>query len=684
MNVSNRQRQMIALLLQHPSGLTAADIAEQIGISVRTVHREFEQVERLLELSNIKLVKKAGSGVLIQGSQEQITQLSQKIVNVVSSTYSTDIRKYLVLCQLLQETEPIKLFSLAHDYNVAVPTISSDLDELEPFLTSFRIHIIRKRGYGVELAGTELAFRRVIFALANQFLEESDYFDLRNISTSTTLKVQILELVNKDTFYEVLQALAHLESVTPTKLSESAYTTLIIQLSIAINRIKRGFVVSSFKSGKTSSLTQDFLQLVHLTVLETEQHYIADLLAKWHTEEQALLLPDSSLPLMNLSVNLTKLVEQKLQFTLLPDDSLIEGMHHHLDLALQRIKNGEKIRNPLLVQIKKDYATLYEAVSYAAKQIWKTFVMPEEEIGFLVMHFGASIERAKLLKQPVRALVVCTSGIGSSKLLAVRIKKELPQIELLGHVSWFEATRTPRENYDLIISTVDLPIESNRYIRISPLLLPAEVERLRQFIMLLPPKFNETPEFKQSVHKLTKLGSAADRLTWMRDYVQEAISIINQFDQIDIPMTGNELAPLLLKICSIASERIKITNVARVAQKLLQREQYGSQRIPQTALALLHTRSTAISQPIVLLFRLTDGSIMKENDDDGVRTLLLMLAPEQLTKATLTVLSEFSALLMRPDMIDHLMTSDIATIQLFIAEQLESIIQTTMEWRNER
>lgn len=98
------------------------------------------------------------------------------------------------------------------------------------------------------------------------------------------------------------------------------------------------------------------------------------------------------------------------------------------------------------------------------------------------MHFGAAIERSKQFPWKVRAVLVCTSGIGSSKLLAVRIHKELPQIELIGHLSWYEAVRLPADDYDLIISTVNLPLASDRYIKISPLLTEDEATKLRAFI----------------------------------------------------------------------------------------------------------------------------------------------------------------------------------------------------------
>ena len=70
------------------------------------------------------------------------------------------------------------------------------------------------------------------------------------------------------------------------------------------------------------------------------------------------------------------------------------------------------------------------------------------------MHFGASIERLRALKREIRAIIVCTSGIGSSRMLSSRLSKEIPEIRIMDSVSWYEAARMPTDQYDLVLSTV--------------------------------------------------------------------------------------------------------------------------------------------------------------------------------------------------------------------------------------
>ncbi|NLZ80898.1 MAG: PRD domain-containing protein, partial [Clostridiales bacterium] len=82
-----------------------------------------------------------------------------------------------------------------------------------------------------------------------------------------------------------------------------------------------------------------------------------------------------------------------------------------------RLKNNMLISNPLLQQIKDTYPEIFEKCSYVGKLIEKTYVykVPETEIGFLAMHFGAAIVRVENKKEynrKVKIGIVCASGIG--------------------------------------------------------------------------------------------------------------------------------------------------------------------------------------------------------------------------------------------------------------------------------
>lgn len=54
-----------------------------------------------------------------------------------------------------------------------------------------------------------------------------------------------------------------------------------------------------------------------------------------------------------------------------------------------------RISNPLLENIKEDYAELFEVVKQAVEQTLVNRDVPEEEIGYLVLHFGSALNDKK-------------------------------------------------------------------------------------------------------------------------------------------------------------------------------------------------------------------------------------------------------------------------------------------------
>lgn len=683
--VSNRQRQILELLLSRQGEITAGEIADAIKVSTRTVHRELPEIESILLAEGLTLSKKSGVGIQLQAEPGQLEALSRRLLRLDTDAHTADERKVLILCRLLDSVEPIKLFTLSHELHVTEPTISADLDEHEDGLSKEGLTLVRRRGYGIQLVGPEPAKRSVIARLARDRLDDSDLFGKPGNPSPHPVTRKLLEMIGKSSFFRVEQAVWQLEEQWPTQLSEAAYTELLIRLSVAITRVRQGrcikpgeYSAKSQADRETHSRLALFAELLELDLSPEESGYFADLLSFWKgTPSQELLLQDD-MDMVETVVNLIRFVEERIKVPLLSDRSLVEGLLHHLKPALERIEQGEAIRNPLLAQIKRDFESLFLTVRQAVDRTIRGLQIPDEEIGYLVMHFGAALERAKQFSRHVRALIVCTSGIGSSKLLAARITKELPQIDIVGHASWFEAAHRPKEDYDLIISTVDLPVEADQYIKLSPLLTADETERLRKFIQTI---LIERPSSEQD--GILQAGGTVDRLRMLKRYVEEMIRLLDRFEvyRLDGQRVNYELRDVITDICRVVQQAYGIEPIETVVSQLLARESYGSQVIPGTELALLHTRSDSVQEPLVALFVLNPPVHMGPEGRHAVTQALLMLAPMELPRESLEVLSEISAMLLLPEFIVQLGTADAETIRRAISEELEQFIQTKMEWR---
>ncbi|MCE3399280.1 PTS lactose transporter subunit IIB, partial [Staphylococcus aureus] len=86
---------------------------------------------------------------------------------------------------------------------------------------------------------------------------------------------------------------------------------------------------------------------------------------------------------------------------------------------------------------------------------------------FIVLHFGGSIKNQG--NRFLNILVVCSSGIGTSRLLANRLEQVFSEIERITQASVSDLNVLDLNNYDGIISTVNLDIEAP-FLIVNPLL----------------------------------------------------------------------------------------------------------------------------------------------------------------------------------------------------------------------
>ncbi|MDK8192717.1 BglG family transcription antiterminator [Paenibacillus sp. UMB7766-LJ446] len=694
-NITRRQREIVEFLLEHPHEVTAGEIAVAVKVSTRTVHRELQMIEQWLEPLGMRLEKKSGTGVRIDPGSDDLAVLRQQLELNEYVEFTPEERKLFMLCILLDESEPVKLLALASDLKVTVSTASNDLDDLEPRIHLAGLKLVRRRGYGVKINGSEWAHRMAISALALEYLDESDLFGRQAEQGVSKVNSKLLEMIGHEDVLTVENALWQPDIEWLENIPERQYMKLLIQMSVAVVRIRKGFgiglgsqldkkdVGNSLQGDKgkvpeylASRLCGVLSAQLGIDFVDEEQAYFHRLLIEIERSiHSSRLLPIDDLVLLNMVRSLTDRMQENTHYSFHEDRLLREGLIAHMEPVLERMDGRQLIRNPLLQQIRKDYESLFEDVKKAVREAWPNTDVPDEEIGFLVMHFGASIERLRVLKREIRAVVVCTSGIGSSRMLSSRLSKEIPEIRIVDSVSWYEAARIPKTEYDLVLSTVDLPMDKHQYYKVSPLLTAEESERLRHFIRTTTLQREHSPP-PEAESRAT--GRFTDPVGLEATLI-EIVQIIGKFQVF--PLDNQEIGffKTAYAMCSVLHQSGVLNNPEEIARLLEEREEVGSQKIPGTSLALFHTRSDGIHSPSITLFQLTEPLLRTPEDPAGVSHVLLMLGPRQLSKESLEVLSEISALLLQEEMIALLEKGNRDDLIHYLSQELAGFYRSKTE-----
>lgn len=671
MYISARERQILEMLLSTKDELTVRELADTIQVSVRTIHRDLKNIEDILNEYDLSLLKKSGVGVQVSGSEQRVNDLKIFLFSLSHVEYTPEERQTIILCALLEAKDAIKLVGLANDLNVTVATVSNDLNKLEERLQTFGLSLIRRRGYGVEIQGSESAKRRAMSSIISEHVDESEFLAIvrENIQRKSTqqtdsISERLLGLVEKKKLLIVEQVIKDISEELSYSMADSAYIGLVVHLALAIERILQGenitidsVYLENLQSTPEYKIAEKIIKqletLFQIDIPAAEIGYITMHLrgAKLRHDKE-YLIEDSSFQIAIKVKHLIQYVGEQLHQDLTSNSSLFEGLVVHLKPALYRIKQNMGISNPLLDKIKGDYSELFSVVKSGMETIFHDVTIPDEEIGYLVMHFGSALFRQPVTEN-LKVVVICSSGIGTSKMLATRLQQEFPEMKSVQNVSLFELPNINADEYDIVVSTIALSGFDNEYIQVSPILTESEIEKIKSHIKRHVTKQTVAKESTLShggVSYPQTMRQIVEELHSIREYAEIITTILDGFavKEVRNPLSTDEL---LVEICTDLYKKDVITNATAVANALLEREQIGGLGIPCTSLALFHTRSAFIPSPSFTIYRLGRPIQVQGMDNSliEVDSILLLLSSEQASSRVLDALSYISSLVIDSD-----------------------------------
>jgi mannitol operon transcriptional antiterminator len=349
-------------------------------------------------------------------------------------------------------------------------------------------------------------------------------------------------------------------------------------------------------------------------------------------------------------------VEEHTGVVLAGDSSLYTGLLAHLDRAIQRLRENLNIYNPLLSEIKEDYPALFDLVNRGMEKVFVDEEIPEEEVGFVAMHFGAALDRGQG-EFPQKVLVICSAGIGSARMLASRLEKAFPQIRLIQNASLFDLEDFDPDGFDLVVSTIPLPIPSGSYVQVHPLLSEDQVESIRDHLrekMIRDPLREKSLDARlaerASSESLEVFGGGQTKFDQMAEATQVIAELLEDAFLARHGARGSVPEAVHL-MCESLARRGLISEPERLEADLLSRMELGGIGIPGTTLALFHARGDTVVRPSFSVHGF-DEPLELEGLDSAmmrVRVSLLLVAPPELSAVALEAISEISvAMVERP------------------------------------
>lgn len=681
MYLSARPRLILEQLMMAPQPLHLTDVAKEFEVSERTIRRDLKEVKATLATFDLKLTKDKHY-LSVQGSEEDKQRFKWQLLDLTYNDFSPEERQQYILKELLKSDGTLKLIGLANDLSVTVSTISNDLTKIEEDYLNPSL-ITRKKGMGISLNASESDKRGMLSDLFWKKYPKQQFMRVLFNQFADDFTEDRLNYITQQVHIETVeQSLRNNRDSFSYDITDESYINLIIHVAISVQRIidgnamKEDLINPEVVNYPEFQLAQDLLTTslslsiddlpqgeVEFVTMHLRGAKAQNYVGEFNSNEQVQAV--------TIATQLIAKVCEKTGGSL-KSDSLLKSLTAHLRPALRRLSADMSMTNPLIHSIKRDYEELFGIVQESMKEIYHYQQVPEEEIGYLVLHFGAALLQQEE-QVALSALVVCASGIGTSRMLVTRLKQAIPQLKTLKTISLFELSKELASYpYDLIVSTIDLGQVDYDYFHVTPILSEREISQIEVYLQNKRSHYRRKQNREENEQQLTKL-EAIHLLENRQLYTDTVVTLLTNFQVVAIDNSLTTIEETLRAICATLLEQDNSLDVEGLLQSLLVREKWSGFGISATELALFHARNASIRQPIFQIFPLAHSILMPAmgGGEVSVSTIVLLLAPEKLEQQGLELMSQISSLLIESESTtERLQSGDSRQITQFIVERL--------------
>jgi mannitol operon transcriptional antiterminator len=677
MFITSREKSIIELIVKTSGKHTVYSLSAFLNVSGRTVQRNLKSIESILKQYHLELKRTANEGLFIDGKNEHIYRLIQNLAEVSPTDETPEERKLNLLIILLHEGPSFKKQVLANQLGISVTTLSSYLDELADWLQKYGIALTRKRGVGVELVADEAEKRHALASFFLVYFYEDIIETLYGMQKGNHLDEEVLGYFKPEYIVVVDQVVNHHLAEEQITLTDSDYIGLIVHICLTIQRTKKGFGLQQNETPEDGDsgeyhlmekICQELKQRLSIHMTHRDVQFLTVILKGSKVQDPDIIYYDSIL-LGHLIKNVIKDVSADLHVDLSDDFSLFQGLLAHMGPSIFRLQQELDLFNPLTDEIKKKYPVLFLAVKKSLETEFKEIHFPDDEVAFIVLHFGSAMLMNEE-KVNIQAVVVCPTGIGTSKMLASRIQRELTMINKVEILSIKDFQTSDLQDYDIVISTVRLPFTEVEYILVSPLLSEKDIGFIQSYLQNNVEKLTRKKYLKPSQRSNGKT-EVRMLLQEIKDVHSSMEAILSNFRVYRKQSAGSHLR-ILTEMVEEADQDELLQQPQVVMDQLLEREKKGGLGIPNTNMGLFHCRDDNVKKLIFQVAHLDEPCRIKGMDGEEMemKSLLLMLAPEELSRREQEILSLISTSLIE-DQISMMVYS--STNEAVILKKLEAL-----------
>lgn len=500
MEISNKRCiQILKLLLKNKECVTGDNLAVSIGVSSRTIRNDIKDLNCTLEDHGASVASEIGQGYYLKiEDQEKFLAFQEKMEqnkrekdfkNIIPSEPEDRVRyiiSKLLLSSLNGRKEKIEFFDLEEELFISTSTLKKDFRSIDKILKNYDLKTSITKKDGVKIVGDEAKIR---YCISEYIFNSKGYFEIE--------ENQFYQSIFKEQEIEKLRViLLDVISAYNLRLTDLAFKNVLIHSLIMLKRFARQKSVTYEKSDIETFEKKVEFECAKEIIKQIQKEFGVDLgnevyyLTQHLISSQRFLIddPKDDYEYKKEIEKILVRIKEETKIDLSDDKQLINGLAMHLSAALQRMRFDMNIRNEFLDSIKNMYPLAFELAVIAGEVIEENFQFrtQENEIGFLAMHFGASLERKGLNEKKPRkkAIIVCYAGVATAMLIKEKIEQNFGhKIEVIKTCSQQEVTKELIDQVDLVLTTAELfDFKSDKIKKINLFLDETDIQVIRNIL----------------------------------------------------------------------------------------------------------------------------------------------------------------------------------------------------------
>lgn len=443
---------------------TARELAVRLNVSEKTVRVRLKEVNDIVVLHGATVTSKSNMGYrLTVNDYDKFKRFaySGNGGNKTARPTTSNERVIFILAFLLNRYDYIKLDDLCEQCYVSRNTMTADLKKVEYILRIHHLVLERRPNYGIVISGSEFNKR---VCIANNLIKRNDFMNADG-KKEEQLKIIgniVLSVLHNHEFRISEVSLENLVSHIFIAEYRSKYAQSI---DIDGNRIQQLVKPDVLEATKEIALrTQQELQTF---ISASEQSYIAlHMGAKlssgsYNTPGTNVII---SSKIDELTWRMLEIVHKSFNIDFMDNLELRMSLNQHMVPLDIRMQYGIPLINPLLHEIKKEYAFAYTMAATACIALSEHYItsIPEDEVAYFAILFELALEKKDKKIDKKNIIVVCASGKGTTQLFMYKYKQAFGKyIDNIHECTAWELEFFDFEanNIDYIFTTVPINID---------------------------------------------------------------------------------------------------------------------------------------------------------------------------------------------------------------------------------